>query len=552
MYNEKDWEKNHEPLNGENDVDITEGSYVDGVHTGRSEDRSAGRRMYGQIRRPSEENTGCGTYQYGSGQSQEGRSESSWQKAENSGNQENGGDSHRSGKKGSRLAKKAAGIAAAGLLFGCVAGGTMAGINYLTGGSQTEKTEISAQAPTEAPQPETQAQAASGAVIQASTGNDVSAIVEKAMPSVVAINNKTLYTTEDWFFGTQQYEASSAGSGIIVGKSDTELLVVTNSHVIANAEEMNVTFIDGSSAAAALKGTDVDADLAVIAVQLSDIPAETLSQIKVAEMGDSDSLKLGNGVIAIGNALGEGQSVTVGYISALNKEVDIEGVTKNLIQVDAAINPGNSGGALLDMNGKLIGINEAKMASTEVEGVGYAIPISYAKDIIDDLMAKTTKVAVAEDEQGYLGIQIQDINSQMAKAYGMPEGIYVYKIVEGLAADGSGLRERDIITKVNGETVRTAEDLQKMLTYYKGGEIVTLTVQSLDNGAYAEREVQVTLGYRKDAEKNLQQTRRKEIFPQLPGEAGKISFLFSICCRKTENVRLNGYNFLNPERPQDC
>ena len=284
---------------------------------------------------------------------------------------------------------------------------------------------------------------------------------------------------------------------------------MTNSHVIANAEEMNVTFIDGSSAAAALKGTDVDADLAVIAVQLSDIPAETLSQIKVADMGDSDSLKLGNGVIAIGNALGEGQSVTVGYISALNKEVDIEGVTKNLIQVDAAINPGNSGGALLDMNGKLIGINEAKMASTEVEGVGYAIPISYAKDIIDDLMAKTTKVAVAEDEQGYLGIQIQDINSQMAKAYGMPEGIYVYKIVEGLAADGSGLRERDIITKVNGETVRTAEDLQKMLTYYKGGEIVTLTVQSLDNGAYAEREVQVTLGYRKDAEKNLQQDQER-------------------------------------------
>ncbi len=508
MYNEKDWEKNHEPLNGENDVDITEGSYVDGVHTGRPEERSAGRRMYGQIRRPSEENTGYGTYQYGNSQSQEGRNESGWQRAENSRNQEDGG-SHRSGKKGSRLAKKAAGIAAAGLLFGCVAGGTMAGISYLTGGSQGEKTEISAQASTEAPQPETQAQAAGGTVIQASTGNDVSAIVEKAMPSVVAINNKTLYTTEDWFFGTQQYEASSAGSGIIVGKSDTELLIVTNSHVIANAEEMNVTFIDGSSVAAALKGTDVDADLAVIAVQLKDISEETLSQIKVATMGDSDSLKLGNGVIAIGNALGEGQSVTVGYISALNKEVDIEGVTKNLIQVDAAINPGNSGGALLDMNGNLIGINEAKMASTEVEGVGYAIPISYAKDIIDDLMTKTTKVAVDEKEQGYLGIQIQDINSQMAKAYGMPEGIYIYKIVEGQAAAGSDLRERDIITKVNGETVRTAEDLQKMLTYYKGGDTVTLTVQSLDKGAYAEREVQVTLGYRKDAEKNLQPEQKR-------------------------------------------
>lgn len=510
MYNDKDWEKNHEPFNGENDVDITEGSYVDGVHTGQpdTEPRKS-RRMYGQIGRSSEGNAGYGTYQYGGSQSQEGQYGSSRQKEERSGNPENGDSFHRGEKKGNRLVRKAAGIAAAGLLFGCVAGGTMTGIHYLSGGRQAEQPEIAAEAATEAPQLGTQSQTGNGAVIQASTGNDVSAIVEKAMPSVVAINNKTLYTTEDWFFGTQQYEASSAGSGIIVGKSDTELLIVTNSHVIANAEEMNVTFIDGSSSAAALKGTDVDADLAVIAVQLSDIPAETLSQIKVATMGDSDSLKLGNGVIAIGNALGEGQSVTVGYISALNKEVDIEGVTKNLIQVDAAINPGNSGGALLDMNGNLIGINEAKMASTEVEGVGYAIPISYARDIIDDLMTKTTKVAVAEEEQGYLGIQIQDINSQMAKAYGMPEGIYVYKIVEGQAADGSDLRERDIITKVNGETVRTAEDLQKMLTYYKGGETVTLTVQSLDNGSYAEREVQVTLGYRKDAEKSLQQEQKR-------------------------------------------
>ncbi len=511
MYNDKEWERNHESVSGENDIDITEGSYVDGVHTGSTEtERGGRRRMYGQISQTAGENTGYGTYQYESSRAQEASGRGGRQRMEDSWNQESGGTRGSNGKKGKSLAKKAAGIAAAGLLFGTVAGGTMAGINYLAGkGSRTENTEIAAQASTEAPQLETQAQAAGGAVIQANTGNDVSAIVEKAMPSVVAINNKTLYTTEDWFFGTQQYEASSAGSGIIVGKSDTELLIVTNSHVIANAEEMNVTFIDGTSVAAALKGTDVDADLAVIAVQLKDISEETLSQIKVATMGDSDSLKLGNGVIAIGNALGEGQSVTVGYISALNKEVDIEGVTKNLIQVDAAINPGNSGGALLDMNGNLIGINEAKMASTEVEGVGYAIPISYAKDIIDDLMTKTTKVAVDEKEQGYLGIQIQDINSQMAKAYGMPEGIYIYKIVEGQAAAGSDLRERDIITKVNGETVRTAEDLQKMLTYYKGGETVTLTVQSLDKGAYAEREVQVTLGYRKDAEKNQQPEQKR-------------------------------------------
>lgn len=512
MYNEHEWEKNQKNINSESDVDMTEGSYVDSTRTDRPE---GGRRMYGQISQP-----GAGNYsggRYGAGEAgeaggQEGRerqSQTGRQAGTGAGQYAEGYGSHipeepqRRGKKNGRFARRAAGIAAAGILFGCVAGGTMAGVDYLAGrlgsraGAET-KIQESVAASTEA-QTQEAAPEAGGTVIQASTGNDVSAIVEKAMPSVVAINNKTLYTTQDWFFGTQQYEASSAGSGIIVGKSDTEILIATNSHVIANSEEMSVVFIDGSSAPAALKGTDSEADLAVIAVQLKDIPESALSQIKVATMGDSDSLKLGNGVVAIGNALGEGQSVTVGYISALDKEVDIEGVTKKLIQVDAAINPGNSGGALLDMNGNLIGINEAKMASTEVEGVGYAIPISYAKDIIDDLMTKTTKVAVDEDEQGYLGIQIQNINSQMAKAYGMPEGIYVYKIVEGQAAANSDLRERDIITKVNGESVRTAEDLQKMLTYYKGGETVTLTVQSLDNGAYQEREVQVTLGYRKDS-----------------------------------------------------
>lgn len=511
MYNE--WEKNQKNINSENDVDMTEGSYVDSTHYERTQEnrqadrnREAGqeresqagsrsqsgtRQMYGRISSQDSGRQSYGSYEYASQENQ--------RNTENTAHMDSrGNEPERRRRKKGKLAKTAAGVAAAGILFGCVAGGTMAGINYLAvklGGQP----ELSAEAGTqESTEIQTQAAETSGTVVQASTGNDVSAIVEKAMPSVVAINNKTLYTTQDWFFGTQQYEVPSAGSGIIVGQSDTELLIATNSHVIENAEEMNVVFIDGSSAPAALKGTDTEADLAVIAVQLKDIPESSLSQIKVATLGDSDSLKLGNGVVAIGNALGEGQSVTVGYISALNKEVDIEGVTKKLIQVDAAINPGNSGGALLDMNGNVIGINEAKLASTEVEGVGYAIPISYAKDIIDDLMTKTTKVAVDEDEQGYLGVQIQNINSQMAKAYGMPEGIYVYKIVEGQAADNSDLRERDIITAVNGETVKTAEDLQKMLTYYKGGETVTLTVQSLDNGSYVERQVQVTLGYRKD------------------------------------------------------
>lgn len=206
-------------------------------------------------------------------------------------------------------------------------------------------------------------------------------------------------------------------------------------------------------------------------------------------------------MVAIGNALGQGQSVTVGYVSALNKEVTIDGVDRTLLQVDAAINPGNSGGALLNMQGEVIGINAAKYADTDVEGIGYAIPISFAKDIIDDLMTKTTKIAVDEEEQGYLGIQLQNIDSRMAKAYGMPEGIYVYKIVEGGAAANSDLRERDIITKFDGETVRTGDELQKMLTYYKGGTSVTLTVQSLENGSYVERQIPITLGYKKDSQK---------------------------------------------------
>lgn len=392
--------------------------------------------------------------------------------------------------------KRIVGLVAAGFLFGAVAGVTMAGVNLAlghgSGSNQAAEEELS-----KAPE-ETEALAPAVPAI-VSTGNDVSAIVENAMPSVVAINNKVIYTQQNWFFGEQQYEASGSGSGIIVGKNDSELLIMTNNHVVADSTELSVCFIDGTSVEAAIKGTDSDSDLAVIAVNLSDIPAETMSQIKEAELGDSDSLKLGQGVVAIGNALGMGQSVTVGYVSALNKEVKFSDGSRTLLQVDAAINPGNSGGALLNMQGELIGINSAKYADTDVEGIGYAIPISFAKDIIDDLMTKTTKVEVAEEEQGYLGIQLQNIDSRMAQAYGMPQGIYVYKIVEGGAAANSDLRERDIITKFDGERVKTGEDLQKMLTYYKGGSTVTLTVETLDNGAYTEREVSVTLGFKKDA-----------------------------------------------------
>ena len=325
------------------------------------------------------------------------------------------------------------------------------------------------------------------------------------MPSVVAITNTMLYQGSTWFGQTQTYEVPSSGSGIIVGQNDTELLVVTNNHVIEGATTLAVTFIDESSVEAAVKGTDSASDLAVIAVPLEDISADTKSQIKAATLGDSDSLKMGQGVIAIGNALGLGQSVTVGHVSALNREVTVDGVTKTVIQTDAAINPGNSGGALLNSKGEVIGINEAKYADEKVEGVGYAIPISHAKDIIDDLKTRTTKVEVGEEEQGYLGIQIQNIDTSMAKLYGMPEGVYVYKITEDSAAANSELKEKDIITKFDGETVRNYADLTKLLTYYKEGTTVNLTVQRLENGEYVEKEIPITLNARPQEEETAEQ-----------------------------------------------
>lgn len=403
-------------------------------------------------------------------------------------------------------ARWAAGIAAAAVLFGIVTGGTIGLVNLaadrMANSSQVEQSaEETEKASETEPQTEVSKDASDGDGTQeqapAVIGNDVSAIVEEAMPSVVAIHNKIIYESNNFFFGPQTYQAESSGSGIIVGQNDAELLIVTNNHVVEDTTEMKVTFIDGTSVDAAIKGTDSESDLAVVAVQLGDIPAETLEQIKTATLGDSDELKVGQGVIAIGNALGYGQSVTVGYVSALNREVTTDGITRTLLQTDAAINP-NSGGALLNMKGEVIGINAAKYSSTNVEGMGYAIPISFAQDIIEDLMNRSTKLEVAEDDQGYLGIQLQNIDQRMSEAYGMPQGVYVYKIVSGGAADKSDLRERDIITKFDGETVRTGDDLQQLLTYYKGGTTVTLTVQSLEDGAYVERQVDVTLDYKKD------------------------------------------------------
>lgn len=397
-------------------------------------------------------------------------------------------------------ARKAAGITAAAVLFGTVAGGVMTGVNYV-GARLTGLADITATAPAEtegtttAQVPETSAASNNGSTTAVSTVTDVSSIAEKAMPSLVAIND-TMTVEQNNFFGMPQtYQAQSSGSGIIVGQNDTELLIATNNHVVSGATDMKVTFTDSTQVAAAVKGTDSATDLAIIAVKLSDIPSDTMSKIKVATLGNSDNVKVGQQVIAIGNALGYGQSLTVGYISVLDREItDENGIQHTYIQTDAAINPGNSGGALLDLNGNVIGINAAKNASTEVEGMGFAIPISKAQEILNNLMTKKTREAVDESAQGYLGIQGTNIDANASKEYGMPVGIYVYKIVEGGAAANSDLKEKDIITKFDGQSVTNMEELKQMLTYYEGGSTVSLTVQSLVNGSYVEHEVQITLG----------------------------------------------------------
>lgn len=403
------------------------------------------------------------------------------------------GNSHHASKKHS-YAKTTALVTAAALLFGVVSGGTMYGVNRAANTLlpyQSSQVNETIGQTTQIPAANTSTTSSNGVVIE-----DVSAIVDATLPSVVSITNTQVYQSNTWFGQSQTYEVPSSGSGIIAGQNDSELLIVTNNHVVSDSERLTVTFADESTADAAIKGTDSEADLAVIAVPLDKVSADTKGKIKAATLGDSDSLKMGQGVIAIGNALGLGQSVTVGHVSALNREIKVDDATKTVIQTDAAINPGNSGGALLNSKGEVIGINEAKYADTSVEGVGYAIPISKAKDIIDDLMTRTTKIAVSESEQGYLGIQLRNIDESMAKMYGMPQGVYVYKIMEDSAAAGSDLHEKDIITKLDGEKISNYADLAKLLTYYKSGDTVTLTVQSLVNGSYQEREVQLTLKQR--------------------------------------------------------
>ncbi|CCX60614.1 putative uncharacterized protein [Blautia hydrogenotrophica CAG:147] len=326
---------------------------------------------------------------------------------------------------------------------------------------------------------------------------DVSDIASATMPSIVSITNKSVQEVQNYFdmFGMggqmQEQEVESAGSGIIVGQNDTELLIVTNNHVVENADTLSVAFVDNEVYEAAIKGTDADNDLAVVAVKLEEISDDTMSEIKAIQLGDSENLQVGEQVVAIGNALGYGQSVTTGIVSAVDRQLDE--ASCNLIQTDAAINPGNSGGALLNMQGQLVGINSAKLASTEVEGMGYAIPVSVAQPIMEDLMSRTTREKVSEDQASSIGIKGVDVDSETAETYGMPQGAYVAEVNEGSAAEKAGLKEGMIITKFDGTSVKSMSDLKAQLAYYAAGETVNLTVSVADNGEYQEKDLQITL-----------------------------------------------------------
>lgn len=336
---------------------------------------------------------------------------------------------------------------------------------------------------------------------------DVTQVVKAVMPSVVSVSNT--YVQRGTFFG-QEYssEAVSSGSGIIVGENDSELLIVTNYHVVESADTLSVQFVDEEQVQAQIKGTDADKDLAVLAVQLSDIKEETLNQISIASLGSSDDLTVGEPVIAIGNALGYGQSVTTGVVSALNRPIAVtsqEGQTgdsqiNTFIQTDAAINPGNSGGALLNTKGEVIGINSNKIGGSTVEGMGYAIPISDAKPIIEELMQKETRLKVDEANKGVLGITGVNVEAQYSEVYGIPMGGYVSSVTDNSGAAAAGLVRGDIITAINGETVETMEELKEEMNYYQAGDVVTLTIMQGSPTGYQSKDVQVTLGKQMNAQ----------------------------------------------------
>lgn len=400
---------------------------------------------------------------------------------------------------GIKLAK----CASLALVFGLVAGTAFEGSSYLMGnalGTNDKETVVTVNedkekdvlTTTDSTKKTTPATGVSYGYIP-----DFSAVVEECMPSIVAITNMSEVQYENWFGQVRNYESESAGSGIIVSEDSDYLYIATNNHVVESATTLTIRFCDDSTASAEVRGTDKSTDLAVVKVKKENIEAETLSAIKIASLGDSDEVKVGSQSIAIGNALGYGQSVTTGAVSALNREVTIrdeatgETFTNELLQTEAAINPGNSGGALLNCNGEVIGINSSKYSDTTVEGMGFAIPSNMAKPIIEDLIVRE---AVSEDKAAYLGIVGVNVTSTVADTYNMPEGIFITELSKGTAAEQYGLRKGDIITKFDGKTVKSMDSLSNMLTYYAAGTEVDVTVQRAAEGGYQEQVIPVVLG----------------------------------------------------------
>lgn len=399
------------------------------------------------------------------------------------GNQDQG-PKKKHGKGASRWAK----VVCTGLVFGVVASAAFQTSNIVAGKvlGTTQTTNKTAKTTTTA----NSAKLTTSSNSSSGTAN-VTEVAKNAMPSIVSITNMSVQEVQNFFGGTQKQKSESAGSGIIVGQNDSELLIVTNNHVVEGSSTLTVTFIDEESVEADIKGTNSDKDLAVVAVPLSKIKDSTMNKIAVATLGDSDKTQVGDQVIAIGNALGYGQSVTTGIVSA--KERTMDSYDGKLLQTDAAINPGNSGGALLNANGEVIGINSAKIATETVEGIGYAIPVSDVSDLITNLMNQKTKVA--ESERGYIGIKGVDVTSDSAQMYNMPTGVYVSEVISGGGAEKAGITKGAVITGIEGTTVDGMDALQEQLQYYKAGEKVKITVQTQSkNGEYEKKDVEVTLG----------------------------------------------------------
>ena len=399
------------------------------------------------------------------------------------------------------------------LVFGLVAGTAFYGVNAASG-QFSRNSSSSASLSTPIANTNTVDDSATTPASSTTGSGTVASVVENAMPSLVTISTMSVEEMQSFFGGTQQYEVEGAGTGVIVGQNDSELLIATNNHVVNGATSLSVGFINETTVEAQIKGTDASSDLAVVSVNLSDIPEETMSEIKVATIGNSDDLVLGEQVVAIGNALGYGQSVTSGYVSALNRDVTLSDgaggtfTSTGLIQTDAPINSGNSGGALLNMRGELIGINEAKSSMTSsgttVDGIGFAIPIAKAEPILENLMSLTTRDKVSDDEASYLGVTCADVTSEISQMYNMPTGVCFTSVVEDGPAAQAGAKQGDVLTQFDGREISDYDSLRNVLQYYAAGETVDIVVQRSNAGEYQEITLTVTLGAAADAPQETQ------------------------------------------------